>query len=144
MPAFKQETLDPTAALVNTHCHFPFFTYSPCCQNTTITGSYTHIPEQLKQPVTLVPTRGEVRAGVGTHPTSEPLSIDKKDIKSPDLVQGTLLWTSAGGLIIQGGSLTYKSSPNLFSFLTIQTTVCREEKNPTVMLRMGYCYILGN
>lgn len=57
----------PYCSFSHTHCRFPFFTYSPCCQNTTITDSSTHIPEQLKQPVTLVPTRGEARAGVGTH-----------------------------------------------------------------------------
>lgn len=43
--------------------------------------------------------------------TSELVVIDKKDIKSPDLVQSILLWTSAGGLIMQGDNLTWKSPP---------------------------------
>lgn len=58
---------------------------------------------------------------MGIHPTSELVAIDKKDVKSPDLVQSILLWTSAGGLIIQGDSLTCKSPPSPFSFLNIQT-----------------------
>lgn len=55
-----------------------------------------------------------MKPGVGTHPTSELLATDKKDIKSPDLVQCILLWTSAGGLLMQGDSLTYKSCPICF------------------------------
>lgn len=54
----------PYCSFSHTHCRFPFLTYSPCCQNTTIMGSSTHIPEQLSQPVTLVPTRGVVWAGI--------------------------------------------------------------------------------
>lgn len=75
----------PYCSFSHTHCHLPFFTYSPCCQNTTITVSSTHIPEHpSSNSQTLAPTRGEVRVGVGTHPTSKLVAWNQgHEITSP-------------------------------------------------------------
>ena len=68
---------------------------------------------------------------MGTHPTRQLLAIGEKDIKSPDLVQSVLLWTSAGGLI-QGDSLRRKSPPIHFLSSTSKQQFVKKKKHSNV------------